>query len=241
MDRCVLIGILPKKFACLRNWKYLCPSCLLAMQRKRYWRSKSKIKGTLRPSSIKKPGDCVSIDHLISAQPGLIPRICGKHTMDRICAAVVFKDHNSDFDYTHLMTSCNLEETIAAKQAFEKIAATYNVKIKHYHADNGHFACQGFRDEVARCGQTISFCGVGAHHQNGIVENHIGLLTRWSRTSLLHAKRHWPEMITTILWPYALKAASQRYNQFHINKQGLSPEQRFSGSTVKLLITNRHP
>ena len=76
--------------------------------------------------------------------------------MDRICGAVVFKDHKSDFDYTHLMTSCNLEETIAAKQAFEKIAATYNVKIKHYHADNGHFACQGFRDEVARCGQTIS-------------------------------------------------------------------------------------
>ena len=75
MDRCVLTGILPKKFACLRNWKYLCPSCLLAMQRKRYWLSKSKIKGTLRPSSIKKPGDCVSIDHLISAQPGLIPRI----------------------------------------------------------------------------------------------------------------------------------------------------------------------
>ena len=112
------------------------------MQRKRYWRSKSKIKGTLRPSSIKKPGDCVSIDHLISAQPGLIPRICGKHTMDRICEAVVFKDHKSDLGYTHLMTSCNLEETIAAKQAFEKIAATYNVKIKHYHADNGHFDCQ---------------------------------------------------------------------------------------------------
>ena len=85
------------------------------------------------------------------------------------------------------------------------------------------------------------FCGVGAHHQNGIVENHIGLLTRWSRTSLLHAKRHWPEMITTILWPYALKAASQRYNQFHINKQGLSLEQRFLGSTFKPLITNRHP
>ena len=127
MNRCVIAGILPKKFACLRNWKYLCPSCLLSRQRKRYWQSKSKVKGTLRPSSIKNSGDCVSIDHLISAKPGLIPRICGKHTQDRICAAVIFKDHVSDFNYTHLMTSCNLEETIAAKHAFEKLAATYNV------------------------------------------------------------------------------------------------------------------
>ena len=97
------------------------------------------------------------------------------------------------------------KETMQAKRAFEKVAATYDVKVKHYHADNEHFACQGFKDEVATCGQTIiPFCGVGAHHQNGIVENYIRLLTRWERTSLLHAKRYWPEMMCTILWPYAL-------------------------------------
>ena len=73
------------------------------------------------------------------------------------------------------------------------------------------------------------------------MENHIGLLTRWARTSLLNAKRYWPEMISTILWPYALKAASIRYNQLHFNKDGLSPEQRFSGTTVQPMVTNRHP
>ena len=80
MNRCVTSGILPKKFECLRPWKIICPSYLFSKQRRKYWRSESKLKGTLRPKSIKNPGDCVSIDHLISAQPGFIPRFSGKHT-----------------------------------------------------------------------------------------------------------------------------------------------------------------
>ena len=48
-------------------------------------------------------------------------------------------------------------------------------------------------------------------------------------------------MISTILWPYALKAASITYSQLHLNKYGLSPEQRFSGYSVQPLISNRHP
>ena len=75
------------------------------------------------------------------------------------------------------MTTCDLDQTIAAKIAFERLAASYDVKVKHYHADNGHFACKGFRDVVHAAGQKITFCGVGAHHQNGIIENMIGLLT----------------------------------------------------------------
>ena len=71
-----------------------------------------------------------------------------------------------------------MEQTINAKIAFEKLAATYGVKIRHHHADNGHYACQGFRNAVSEAGQTISFCGVGAHYLNSIAENMIGLLTR---------------------------------------------------------------
>ena len=87
------------------------------------------------------------------------------------------------------MTSCDLEQTINAKHALKKLANTYGVKVKHYHADNDHFACKGFRDTVSAANQKITFCGVVAY----------GLLTRWSRTSLLHAKRRWPQVITTIL------------------------------------------
>ena len=88
-------------------------------------------------------------------------------------ATVMFKDVKSGLGYGHLMTSCNLEQTLEAKYTFEKLATTYGVKVKRYHADNGHFACKGLRDAVAEAGQKITFCGVGGHHQNGIIENQI--------------------------------------------------------------------
>jgi hypothetical protein len=43
--------------------------------------------------------------------------------------------------------------------------------------------------------QTISFSGVGAHHQNGIAEKRIGDLQRRATTLLLHAQRRWPDAI----------------------------------------------
>ncbi len=32
----------------------------------------------------------------------------------------------------------------------------------------GVFADKGFQDDCISCNQTITFCGVGSHHQNGI-------------------------------------------------------------------------
>ena len=97
------------------------------------------------------------------------------------------------FSYAHLQTSCDLEQTINAKITFEKVAATY------YHANNGHFECQGFRNTFSEAVQTVGFCDIGAHHQNGIVENNIRLLTRCERTSLLRTKKRWPQIFTTVL------------------------------------------
>jgi hypothetical protein len=60
--------------------------------------------------------------------------------------------------------------------------------------------------------QSITFCGVGGHHQNGIAERKIKELTLGARTLLLHAKRKLPEYISTILWPFALKCTEDRLN-----------------------------
>ena len=81
------------------------------------------------------------------------------------------------------------------------------MKVKQYHADNGCFSERTFTDNVKKSLQQITFCGVGAHHQNGITENMIKQLTLISRTLLVHAQGLWPEYIATMLWPYALKAA----------------------------------
>ena len=66
-------------------------------------------------------------------------------------------------------------------------------------ADNGAFAHKGFLDEVNRKDQRITFCAVGAHHQNGIIENKNKMLTLAARTLFLHGIRMWPQMIDSVL------------------------------------------
>ena len=81
---------------------------------------------------------------------------------------------------------------------------------------------------------------VGAHHQNGISESHIGLLTRGSRTNLLHAQRRWPEAIGEILWPFSWKDYERRYNDLHLDKDGLSPLQKYSKIYQPFRIRDYH-
>jgi hypothetical protein len=51
------------------------------------------------------------------------------------------------------------------------------VTSKAYHADNGCFAVKRFQDDCTSFNQTIIFCGVGSHHQNGIAEQKMKELT----------------------------------------------------------------
>ena len=111
------------------------------------------------------------------------------------------------------------------------------VTPKRYHADNGRYAENMFKDNCKAKLQSLTFCGVGAHQQNGIAESKIKHLTLAARTMLLHAQRHWPEYITTMLWPFALLAAADRMNNLHIDIDGNSPEMKFSklpGGTTRL-------
>ena len=55
--------------------------------------------------------------------------------------------------------------TLKTKQNFEHLCATQDVKVKHYHAENGCFAECTFIDNVKKSLQCITFCSVGTHHQ----------------------------------------------------------------------------
>jgi len=106
----------------------------------------------------------------------------------------------------------------------------HGVKVQHYHADNGIFASRAFRDEVSRCGQGLSFCGVGAHHQNGVAERRIQDLADSARASLAHAAHRNPA-VTANLWPYALRHAS------YVRR--LMPREGHSKSPEELCCTTR--
>eukprot|EP00957_Ditylum_brightwellii_P081390 6190958-Ditylum_brightwellii.AAC.1 len=69
------------------------------------------------------------------------------------------------------MESMSGEETLQLKCAYERVAAMHGVHVKQYHSDNGRFGEKAFRAACDKKDQKISFCGINAHHQNGIAEN----------------------------------------------------------------------
>jgi hypothetical protein len=110
------------------------------------------------------------MDQLVSAQPGLVPQISQFLTNLQIWGAGIFIDHFFDYVYVALMRDLSLEETLLAKTAFERHASKGGVIISSYQADNGRFADSSFQQAIKEPHQKITFCAVGAHHQNGIVE-----------------------------------------------------------------------
>ncbi len=152
-----------------------------------------------------KPGQVVSVDQIVSAQPGLLPQEKGQLTRARVWGCTLFVDHFTNSVCIVLMRDLWAEATLEAKKEFEHKCAIRCVKVQRYHADNGRFAEKLFKDDCKAQGQHLTFCGVGAHYQNGIVERTIKDVTLATRTILLHAMRYWPEYITTMLCPFAAK------------------------------------
>jgi hypothetical protein len=177
------LGKIPRHLA---SWKGRCPicvPCLFGQAHKCPWQSKSKEIHPIWKKCDDHPGARASMDHLVSAQPGLIPQISGKLTCMQINGATVIVDHYSDHIYPFLMRNLSLKETLLKKKAYECFLSSIGVTAKAYHADNGWFADKGFKDNYAMSNQSITFCGVGGHHQDGIAERKIKELTLGANSS----------------------------------------------------------
>ena len=112
------LGILPSKLQHCRN--VVCPACLYGKQKRRPWRSKGAKAQDHRIKKAMSPGECVSVDQLISGTPGLVGQTTGKLTTARYKVATIFVDHYSDLDYVHVQESTLAHDTIKAKQCFER-------------------------------------------------------------------------------------------------------------------------
>lgn len=241
MDRLLVDNnILPAKFKKMKGKSVICPSCVFGSMKRRAWRNKSPASWHEIKKKSDPPGSKVSTDQLVVAQPGLVPRISGRHTTARISGATGFIDHYSGYSYSSLQTSLDGDQTLAAKNNFESHADAFGVSIKSYRANNGRFAEKRFLDAIKRGQQTIDFCAIGAHHQNGVIERHFQTLSSKAHTLLLHAKRLWPSMITVVLWPFAYKYAELLYNHFHLDEAGYSPIQKFSGQVKQIPLRDIH-
>jgi len=246
MYKLIKMGVLPKRLEkCFNEHhsKIVCISCQFGKAHRRPWRTKGSPGGSIRKASEQNPGDGTSVDQIVSAQPGLVPQMAGALTSDRIWGATIFVDHVTNYVYCHLMKALNLEETLIAKKAYEKHLSQMGHSVKHYRADNGRFHDQGFIKDVHEKDQTIDFCAVGHHGQNGIVESKNKELTNGARTLLLHGIRMWPQMIDSMFWPFALKAYAERLNCLQVDQYGQTPESRMTGVSLQrhnIQVSNYH-
>ena len=202
-------GMLPRRLATCPI--PVCTACMFGKATRRPWRTRSS-DNSQETSLLTKPGECISVDQLISPTPGLIAQMTGFRTKQRYNAATVFVDQATGLGYVHLQKSTTAEETIQSKKAFEAFARSHGVTIHHYHADNGIFKTHLWADSCRTMHQALSFAGVGAHHQNGIAKRRIRELQDMARTMLIHAQRCWPSAITANLWPYAIRMANDSIN-----------------------------
>jgi hypothetical protein len=232
-------GLLPSCF--VNTPMPMCASCAYGKATRRPTRTKGQSRQARRMVKITKPGDCVSVDQLESPTPGFIGQMKGILTTKRYTTATIFVDHRSRMGFVYLQQSTNAEETLNAKIAFETYARSHGVQVRHYHADNGRFAENAWLAHVEESRQSITFCGVGAHFQNGIAEKRIRDLQESARTMMLRASDKWQVAQSTSLWPYALRLANEALNCTPRSDHNVqSPVELFTSSKVRPNLKNLH-
>ena len=108
------------------------------------------------------------------------------------------------------------------------MTAEYNVSFKKYHGNNGVYATRLFKASCEALNQTHDFCGVGAHHQNGVAERMFHTIVQRACSMLPHVTILWSDIITESLWSYALKLPVDVHNGTP-SPTDLSPDEIFSG------------
>jgi hypothetical protein len=133
----------------------------------------------------------------------------------------------------HLMKDFTTIKTLLAKLAFKKLCAKADCSVEHYQADNSQFSDNKFLAACNNLNQTIEFCGAGAHHQIGIIENKNKQLTQTASVLLLHGTRMWPQMLDQMFSLFAIKAAAERMNSLQIDTEVHTPESKFYSVNIE--------
>ena len=231
-------GVIPSRFA--KCDIPVCAACTYAKIVKRPWRGKST--SGFQKSKVSRPGQIVSVDQLVSPTPGLIAQMTGRLTTKRYKYATIFVDQYSKVGYIHIQKTSTAEETIEGKNIFEAKMKAVGADILAYQADNGIFRAHAWVQSCKDAQQQLTFTGVNAHHQNGHAEKRIRDLQDTARTMIMHANKRWPSGVSTNLWPYAIRMASDMYNNSPHKglPEGKTPNQVASGSDVNINVKHIH-
>jgi len=203
------------------------PKCKACLQGKAHQRSHNENTSVIGKDHTK-PGAGVSVDHVEAGTPGYIWQTKGAPTNRRYKYFSLYVDHDSRFLYPFFQEGKMAAETQKGKHAFEAFAKAKGISLHHIHTDNGVFNSNLNKTDIASKNQTISFCGVNAHWQNGIVERYNGVICAAACTMLLHAQSHLPEIITAEFWPFAIQHAVNLYSTTSRRHKDTCPWARFT-------------
>ena len=158
-----ILGTISKK---LENFLVpTCSSCLYAKVTKRICRSR-KLDSTDEARKPTKPGECVSVDKLVSLTPGLVTQMIEFLKMNCYKYVTIYVDQASRILLVYLQNTATSEDTLKGKYQFELYAKYRGV----YHADNGIFKSHKWVMEYLVKGKSLTFVGVNSHHMNRISE-----------------------------------------------------------------------
>ena len=62
----------------------------------------------------------------------------------------------------------------------------------------------------------------------------------WSKDCIITRQKKWPDVITIVLWPYAMQATVDRHNRLSLDENGLSPIEKLSGNDEEIVPTDFH-
>ena len=217
-------GLIPAKFKNVTP--PVCITCVLGKQHKLARTKDNKIAG----SSVKQPGDMIHMDQCIVTTPGCPMTHSGKNNPEKITCFTIYVDSISHRIHIHFQSSTEAVQTLVGKHRLERYGKKFQVKIKSFRADNGIFKAKKFMDDIDACDQDITFCGVNAHHQNGVAERHIRTIVEKGRTNFIHAATKWPHALDTELWSYAINYSVYQWNNTPRDDLDLlTPEEKFQG------------
>ena len=112
------------------------------------------------------------MDQYVVRTPGRLP---GGNGRERDCnkfhGGTIFRDAASKVIFVENQVSLGAGDTVTSKLRFEEwLWEQAAARVKHYHSDNGVFSAKLFKESCREGGQTQSFSGVGAKHQNAEAE-----------------------------------------------------------------------
>ena len=161
--------------------------------------------------------------------PSVMPQIVGFRGSAKFYHTSFFVDDKSDFTFAHHQTSTSVDKMIKAKYAHETELRQRGKEVRDYHADNGTYDVAHFREEVNDNKQTLTFCGVVSHHQNGRAKNLIKIMCNPATNMLIHAMYRWQKVFKQSLWTHPIYLTSEIRNKHKINKQGTAHIEKLTG------------